>query len=69
MTVDGDLAAECNKILKNRRAGYCHARYNYTMTAYCDVVADLDEIVDLGAFADNRVRQGAALRKVCPQLS
>ena len=45
------------------RARYTHLRHDHAMSADRDVVSDLHEIIDLGAFADDRVAVGAAINR------
>ena len=61
MAVDTRLAADRDKIAELDRPGYADLRNQQTMPPNRDVVSNLDLIIDLGAFADNRIAIGAAV--------
>jgi hypothetical protein len=57
------LAADDDKIPQFRRTGYANLRDNHTMTSKLHIMPNLHEIIDLGAFADNSVADGAAIHR------
>src|SRR5262249_39283016 len=59
VVVQADPRTQYDKILQRRTAGYARLRYQNAMAANSDIVAYLDQVVDLGAFADHRVANGA----------
>ena len=56
-----DAAAQRHEISKRRTSGDSGLRHNDAMPANADIVADLDQIVDLGALADHGIADGATV--------
>lgn len=61
MIGNADLAAKRNKIAQIHAAGDAHMPGDDAMLANMAIVSDLDQIVDFGAGADDRIGQRAAV--------
>src|SRR6185437_2253611 len=61
VVIYADPRTQHNKVFQGRAAGYSHLRHQYAVTADADVMADLDQVVDLAALANDRVANGAAV--------
>src|SRR5271165_3974771 len=61
MAGDARLPAKRGKVSDHARAGDAGLRDEHGVTPNDDVMPDLHEIIDLGAFADHRVAVGAAV--------
>src|SRR5665213_3080472 len=56
-----DAATQRHEISKRRTSGDSGLRHNDAMPANANIVADLDQIVDLGALADHGIADGATV--------
>ena len=61
MIGNSDAATELNAVAERHRAGQPDLAGDQAAAADADVVRDLHEVVDLGAFADDRVGHRAAI--------
>src|SRR5580700_2782373 len=55
------LAAQDGEIADGGTAPDAHLGHQHHVAAHLSIVADLDQIIDLGAFADHGITQGAAV--------
>src|ERR1039457_3820905 len=61
MVAHANTPAQHYEILERRASGDTGLRRHDAMPTDADIVADLDQVVDLGALADHRVANGAAV--------